>query len=63
MSRHRWMENYSKLSPKTERAILLALEALVSGGRRTQAKLDALEAINSALEANGTRMPENEGGW
>jgi len=57
------MENYSKLSPKTERAILLALEALVSGGRRTQAKLDALEAINSALEANGTRMPENEGGW
>ena len=63
MSKHKWMENYSKMDPKTEKAILLALEALVSEGRRTKAKAEALEAITSALEANGMRMPENDSGW
>lgn len=50
------------MNSKTERAILLALEALVASRPSPKAK-KALEAINKALESGGYRMPENEGGW
>ncbi len=50
------------MNSKTEQAILLALEALLKGKRDNGAKA-AREAVNTALERGGYRMPKNETGW
>lgn len=50
-------------SNDAEKAILLALEALLKGKRDNGSKA-AREAVNKALEKGGYRWPEGtSGGW